>query len=238
MILPLSLSLMMLTLSMAPQNKGPSVTIAMAQVYCISGDREGNLVRIENAISDAKAGGAEIVVFPETMLFGWVNPVAHERAYPIPGKDSDLLSEMARKHDLFVCIGLSEKEGNQLYDTAVLIDSDGQILLKHRKRNILTELMSPPYSQGKTVKVANTPWGKVGLLICADSFDQQILDEMSELSPDLMLIPYGWAAPEDAWPEHGKELVKTVRRAAKELGCPVIGPNSVGMITSGPWRDI
>ena len=36
-----------------------------------------------------------------------------------------------------------------------------------------------------------------------------------QLKPDFLLIPYGWAAPENKWPEHGKELQKVVQKAAK-----------------------
>ncbi|UCE46793.1 MAG: hypothetical protein JSW47_14410, partial [Phycisphaerales bacterium] len=65
-----------------------TVRIAMCQVFCLNGDRRGNLVRIENAIRDAKEAGANIACLPETALLGWVNPEAHRRAHPIPGPDS------------------------------------------------------------------------------------------------------------------------------------------------------
>lgn len=64
--------------------KNNHVTIAMAQIVCIDGDLSGNLVRIENAIVEAKEKHAEIIVFPESCLLGWINPEAHKRAYPIP----------------------------------------------------------------------------------------------------------------------------------------------------------
>ena len=74
------------------------------------------------------------------------------------------------------------------------------------------------------------------MLICADSFKNEILSQMKELKPDLVIIPYGWADDEEGWPEHGKELSKTVQNAAKKMGCPVIGTDLVGEISHGPWR--
>ena len=64
---------------------------------------------------------------------------------------------------------------------------------------------------------------------------EELLKEMKDLKPDYVLIPYGWAAEEGKWPEHGKELMKTVQRAAKAIGAPVIGTDLVGAITHGPW---
>ena len=81
----------------------------------------------------------------------------------------------------------------------------------------------------------DTPLGRIGLLICADTFLNDNLDRMKALEPDLLLVPYGWAAEETAWPEHGKRLEETVSRAAQQVGVPLVGTDSVGMISHGPW---
>jgi predicted amidohydrolase len=215
--------------------KTQRVKIAMAQIFCLDGDRLGNLLRIENAAKEAHLQKADIVLFPESSIFGWVNPVAHERATPIPGGDSDSLCQMAKKYKIHICIGLDEKEGEKLFDSAILIDDKGVILLKHRKINVLANLMTPQYSVGNGVKTVQTKFGKVGVMICADSFQDDLLQEMAAQKPDLLLIPYGWAAPENKWPDHGKELHKVVQNAAKKIGCPVIGTDLIGQISHGPW---
>ena len=211
------------------------VRIALAQIFCLDGDRSGNFVRIENAIIEAKEKGAAFVCFPETSLLGWVNPEAHQRAYPIPGKDTERLCELAKRYNIFICIGLAEKDNEKLFDSAVLISNNGTILLKHRKMNILKELMTPPYTPGTEVKVVDTKYGRIGILICADSFKSGILNQMKELKPDIVIIPYGWAFEEAGWPEHAKKLSETVQNAAKKIGAPVIGTDLVGEISHGPW---
>ncbi|MHC4170969.1 MAG: carbon-nitrogen hydrolase family protein, partial [Planctomycetota bacterium] len=123
-----------------------------------------------------------------------------------------------------------------LHDSALLIDNTGQILLRHRKINLLSELMSPPYTAGKSVNAVETAFGKIGLLICADTHENKILQRMAALKPDLLLVPYGYAAAEDAWPGHGKELEKVVKNTAKKTGAFVVGTNLVGEITHGPWK--
>ncbi|GLR16019.1 carbon-nitrogen hydrolase family protein [Portibacter lacus] len=214
------------------------VKIAMAQILCIDGDRTGNFVRIENALIDASKQEVDIVVFPESAILGWQNPDAHQLADPIPGNDSRRLCELAKKYEVFICIGLDEKDGDQLYDSAILIDDTGHIILKHRKFNVLPELMTPPYSIGEDLNVVETKFGTIGMLICADSFMNNLLDSMKMKAPDLMLIPYGWAAPEKDWPEHGKELEKVVKNASKVIDCPVVGTDLIGRISKGPWTGL
>jgi len=214
----------------------PALKVALCQIFCLDGDRAGNLARIDHALAEAKALGAQIACFPETALLGWVNPAAHERAHPIPGKDSETLAALCRKHKIWICCGLAEKAGEALHDSALLLDSEGRLVLTHRKINVLSSLMDPPYTPGETVRVAETPLGRVGLLICADSFQEKNLERMAALEPDVVLIPYGWAAPEDWWPGHGAQLEKTVRVAARAIGAPVVGTDLVGAIANGPWR--
>jgi predicted amidohydrolase len=209
---------------------------AICQIFCLDGDRRGNFVRIENAIREAKDAGSDIACFPETAILGWVNPGAHKRAQPIPGEDSDKLCALAKDYDLHICIGLAEKKGRRLYDSAVLIDNKGNILLKHRKINLLTELMSPPYTPGRNIDVIETEFGRIGLLICADTHETKILKRMAALKPNLLLVPYGYAATEDEWPGHGKKLEKVIINTARKTKAFVIGTNLVGEITHGPWK--
>ncbi len=213
-----------------------NIRIALAQIFCLDGDRSGNFVRIENAIHEAKAGEADIICFPETVILGWVNPDAHERACPIPGRDSESLCKLAKKYEIYLCAGLAEKDGKKLYDSAVLIDKRGRILVKHRKINILTELMSPPYTPGNGVNAVETVIGKIGLLICADTHEDEILERMADLKPDLLLVPYGYAEKAENWPEHGKELERVVKNAGRKTGAVVVGTNLVGEMTKGPWK--
>jgi len=210
----------------------------MAQIFCLDGDRSGNFKRIENALAEARDQGSDIVCFPETAILGWVNPNAYERAFPIPGPDSDSLCALATKYNVYINIGLAEREGEKLFDSAILIDNDGNILLKHRKINPCTKLMSPPYSRGEKIAAVDTRLGRIGVIICADTFRDDLLLAMKKQEPDFVIIPYGWAAPEAAWPEHAKELERVVQHSAKLINCPVIGTDLVGEISHGPWQGM
>jgi len=213
------------------------VRVAMCQTLCVDSDREGNFGRIEKALAEAKKGGAQIACLPESSVLGWVNPEAHQLAYPIPGKDTDRLAKLAKRLDLMLCVGLEEKDGDRLYGGVVLIDRDGRLLLKHRKINVLPELMTPSYTSGKPedIKAVETEFGRIGLLICADTFAPRHLELMRAQKPDLVLVPYGWAAKPEEWPKHGDKLLETVAKAARAIGAPVVGTDNIGTITHGPW---
>ena len=217
------------------KRKGPY--IAMCQIFILDGDRSGNFIRIENAITEAKSKDAELICFPEATMLGWLNSDAHARACTIPGPDSEQLCELAKKYGIYLCIGIEEFELGRLFNSALLIDDQGRILLKHRQVNIPPKLMSPPYSAGNESDIAtvNTRFGKIGLLICADTHREDILDRMASLKPNLLLVPYGYAEEELKWPAHGEEFHKVVAEAAKRTGTAIIGTNLVGRISRGPW---
>ena len=227
----------MLGNSQAHRRTGRTVRVAVCQILCIDGDREGNLRRIEYALEEARSAHAGIAAFPESCILGWENPDAHRLATPIPGADSGRIAGLARKYDLMISIGLDEKDGASLYDSAILVDRAGTILWKHRKLNVLAHLMEPPYAEGlaEGVGVVDTEFGRIGLVICADTFQDSIAQRIAELAPDLMLVPYGWAAPMDRWPGHAKELEDLVSRRASQWKCPVVGTDLVGQMTRGPW---
>jgi predicted amidohydrolase len=214
-----------------------SVRLAICQILVIDSDREGNFRRIEYALEQAEAKHADIAIFPESSILGWENPDAHRMAEPIPGKDSDRIAALARQHHLMIAIGLDEKDGDKLYDSAILVDKTGKLLWKHRKINVLPELMTPPYSQGRPedIGVVDTEFGRIAVLICADTFSDAFVNRMKGLKPDLMLVPYGWAAPNDQWPQHSKVLEDLVKRRAALVRCPMAGVDLVGEMTHGPW---
>jgi predicted amidohydrolase len=225
-------------LSQPSGNLKKTVRLAICQILVIDSDREGNSRRIEYALQDAQAKGADIAIFPESSILGWENPEAHRLAQPIPGPDSDRIAAMARKHRMMIAIGLDEKDGDRLYDSAILVDKSGKLLWKHRKINVLPELMTPPYSQGRPedIGVVETEFGRIAVLICADTFTDAHLERLKALKPDLMLVPYGWAAPNEKWPEHSKKLEELVKRRAAQVKCPMAGVDLVGEMTHGPWQ--
>ena len=215
-----------------------TVRVAVCQTLCIDSDVEGNLRRVANAVERAAAQDADIACFPETSLIGWINPEAQRLAAPIPGPLSDRIGALAREHDVMIAIGLTERDGDSVYDSAILVDATGEILLKQRKINTLAGLVEPPYASGTVADVGavETRFGRVSMLICADTFLEDAVGAVAEAAPDLVLVPYGWAADPDAWPEHAESLEAWVTSVARRTGCPVVGTDLVGSVSAGPWK--
>jgi N-carbamoylputrescine amidase len=230
-------SAILYSISIPVQGAPKHVRLAICQILVIDSDREGNFRRIEYSLAAASAQHAQIAVFPESSILGWENPDAHKMATPIPGGDSNRIAALARKYGIMIAIGLDEKDGDHLYDSAILVDKSGKLLWKHRKINVLPELMTPPYSQGRPeeIGVVETEFGRIAVLICADTFSDAFVEQMKALKPDLMHVPYGWAATDDKWPDHSKELEALVSRRASQVRCPMAGVDLVGEMTHGPW---
>lgn len=210
--------------------------VALCQIEVVSGDREGNFQRITNAVKDAKSKAADLAVLPESCILGWINPDAFELAHPIPGADTARLAELARSFQMAIIVGVDEKCGTQLYDSAVAISSEGDLLAVHRKANVLPQLMDPPYSCGDgQVTVAEFPFGRVGVLICADTFMEESIESARLAGLDLLVVPYGWVAEDVSWPRHGERLEALICKNAQRLGCPVIGVDALGQVEHGRW---
>jgi predicted amidohydrolase len=236
--MPITLLLSLLP-ALAPPNEAPvPVRIAVCQILVIDSDREGNFRRIEYALERARAERVDIATFPESAILGWENPDAHRMATPIPGADSERIAALARQYGLMISIGIDEKDGDQLYDSTILVDKTGKLLWKHRKLNVLANLMDPPYSVGtpEAIGSVDTEFGRIGVLICADTFIDAYAERIGQLKPDLVLVPYGFAEEVDKWAENEKELEQLVARRAREWKCPVVGTDSVGLMTHGPWK--
>jgi predicted amidohydrolase len=126
--------------------------LGMGQMLVEGGRVEANLGRAEAMIAGAAAAECRVVVLPECLDLGWLDESAPSQAEPIPGPRTDRLSAAARRHNIFVAAGLTERDGDRCYNAAILLDSEGRLLLKHRKGNELR--FGPPsdvYTQTRAI---------------------------------------------------------------------------------------
>jgi len=204
------------------------------------GQPAANLGRAEAFIHDAAGNGCRLVVLPECMDLGWTDPSARQLAQPIPGPHSERLSRSASQHGLYVVAGLVERTGDKLYNSAVLIDPRGKVLLVHRKINEL-EIAQDLYAIGDRLAVAQTELGTLAISICADNFPNSLVigHTLARMGAQLLLSPSAWAVNAD----HDNRVDpygEIWRRAYRELGrlydLPVIGVSNVGWLIDGPWK--
>jgi len=169
------------------------LTIAMAQMVVVGGEPEANLARAESMIADAAAQGGSLVVLPECLDVGWTHPSAPDLAEPIPGPVSDRLCAAARREGVYVAAGLTERDGAHVYNAALLVSPLGEILLKHRKINVLT-IAQHVYSIGDRLAVADTDFGRVAVNICADNFPSSLALAHAQIrmGARLLVSPSAW----------------------------------------------
>jgi predicted amidohydrolase len=223
------------------QGYQPGFRLAMAQMAVEGGNREANLARAVGMIAEAAGNSADIILLPELMDLGWAHPSVLTEATPIPGGEtSRMLTGAARQNNVWVCAGLAEKDGDRTYNAALLISSDGEILIHHRKINIL-DIARDFYGQGRGLRVVETPFGNIGVMICADGFaDQRVITQtLCYMGADIILSPTSWALPPekkddrnlatDIWYGHYAPV-------AAKYSVYIAGCSNVGRITAGPWE--
>src|SRR5687767_15335141 len=113
--------------------------LALGQIHVQPGDKKQNIANSIRAIDlSQRLDGADIVLLPEALPLGWTHPSARTQAEPIPdGEWCRALSEAARRNKVWVCAGTVERAGDRIFNSAVLINSDGEVVLTHRKINEL-----------------------------------------------------------------------------------------------------
>lgn len=214
--------------------------LAMVQMLVEGGKPEANLARAEERIREAADKGCKLAVLPECMNLGWTHPGARDLAEPIPGPHSEKLAEAAAAHHIYVVAGLVERAGDKIFNAAVLIGPDGEILLLHRKINELA-LAHDLYSIGDRLGVAETELGTLGLDICADNFGSSLAigHALARMGAQMILSPSAWAvdADHDNQAEPYGELWRTsYRELARLYDLTVIGVSNVGWLEDGPWK--
>ena len=217
-----------------------SFNVALVQMLVEGGEKERNLARAEERIARAAEMGSEIVLLPETLDLGWTHPSALQQAEPIPeGGPCQRLAAAARRHRVVICAGLTERCGAQVFNSAVLLDRDGKLLLLHRKLNEL-EIGHMYYAQGDRLGVAETEFGRIGVMICADGKAQgQVLTRaLCHMGADLILSPSAWAKPanyDHVANPYGQVWRDAYMPVARQFQAWILSASNVGPMTAGPW---
>ncbi len=166
-------------------------------------DKGSAIAQLDALISEA-AVDADLVLVAETPFTPYTT-VADYRpvAEPIPGAYTNSLGRLALHHGVYLCSGTVERDGAQIYNSAVLFSPQGELLHRHRKCTLGPGDGEGGYVPGDAIEVVETPFGRVGILICLDTLDLGNQQAMAALRPDLILVPsYGLAKTHYATSQH------------------------------------
>jgi len=210
--------------------------IAAVQAAPIFLNREATVEKACTLISEAGSQEARLIVFPESFIpaypdWVWAVPPGREKilnqlyaellaqAVEIPSAATERLGQAAKRARAYVAMGVTERDtegsGASLYNTLVYFDPEGNVLGKHRKL-VPTggERLVWAQGDGSTLQVYDTPFGKVGGLICWENY-----------MPLARYTMYAWGTQiyiAATW-DRGEPWLSTLRHIAKEGRLYVVG---------------
>ena len=212
--------------------------IAIVQMRS-SEDKQENLKKSIEFITEAASKGADLVCFPEfQMAFSPSTQPADKLANiaeTVKGNFVSGLVAAARKNTIGVIATIFEKseKQNRVYDTAVMISSTGKVSSVYRKLHLYNALgfkESAKLMPGKTIaRPTKTGVGSVGLLICYDLRFPELSRILAVKGADVLVAPSAWVAGEMKG-EHWQTMVKA---RAIENGSYVVAPDQLGNIYCG-----
>ena len=214
--------------------------IGMGQLLVEGGEPDRNLKRAGKTLEDAAEKSCRLVLLPECLDFAWTHPSAKTEAQPIPGPYSDILCKLAKTYNLYLCAGLTERSEDKVYNTAIFISPEGNILLKYRKINVLT-VAQDIYSIGETLSVVKTPFGVVGVNICSDNYidSLDIGHTLARMGAQIILSPSSWTVDYSIVEGdilYGKKWLKPYQTLAVAHDLIVVSATAVGVIVGGVYE--
>ena len=210
--------------------------VAVIQKPPVLLNRSGTIDAVLASIDEAVGEGASLLVFPEAYIPGYptwiwrlrpggdgtltgeIHARLRENAVDLDRGDLQPVQEAAAKHGITIVIGINERDsrfsGTTLFNTVVVIGPDGTLLNRHRKLMPTTpERMVWGMGDASGLRVVNTPAGRLGALICWESY--MPLARYALYAQDIEI----YVAP--TW-DTGESWLASMRHIAKEAGCWVI----------------
>lgn len=211
--------------------------VAVIQKPPVLLDRDKTIAKAVASIHEAADAGATLLVFPEAYISGyptWVwrlqpggdmalSSELHARlrqnAVDLNRDDLGPLREAASRRAVTVVMGINEIDsrfsGTTLFNTLVTIGPDGTILNRHRKLMPTNpERMVWGMGDATGLKVVDTPAGRLGGLICWESYMPLARYALYAQNLEIFVNP--------TW-DNGEACLVTLRHIAREAGCWVIG---------------
>ncbi|SCB36333.1 Nit6803 family nitrilase [Rhizobium hainanense] len=217
------------------------VRVAAAQIAPDLVSREKTIAHVLEAIRKAAAKGAELIVFPETFVpwypyFSFVLPPVlsgrehirlYEEAVVVPSAATDLVANAARELGIVVVLGINERDHGTLYNTQLVFDADGRLILKRRKITpTFHERMIWGQGDGSGLKVVDSAVGRIGALACWEHYNPLARYTLMAQHEEIHVAQFPGSL---VGPIFADQMEVTIRHHALESGCFVV--NATGWLT-------
>ena len=193
------------SLEETPPGEGRKVRLATVHFKPKGGKTPaGNCRLFAPLIEEAANQKADLVVLPETLTIYGTGLKCTDVAEPIPGPSTEYFGQLARKHDLYIVAGLYERAGHLIYNVAVLVGPEGEVVGKYRKVTLPRDEVVWGVAPGSDYPVFQTRFGKVGMMICYDGFFPEVARQLTIRGAEVI-----------AWPVWGCNPLLARARAAE-----------------------
>ncbi|MBI0330618.1 Nit6803 family nitrilase [Burkholderia plantarii] len=224
------------------------VRAAAAQIAPDLERAAATLDKVCAAIDAAAREGVQLIVFPETFVpyypyFSFVRPPVlsgadhmrlYEEAVVVPGPITQAVAGRARRHGMVVVLGVNERDHGSLYNTQLVFDADGQLLVKRRKLTpTFHERMIWGQGDAAGLKVAHTAVGRVGALACWEHYNPLARYALMAQHEEIHCAQFPGSL---VGPIFAEQIEVTIRHHALESGCFVI--NSTGWLSDAQVQSI
>ena len=197
--------------------KETTVHVAVVQAAAVPFDTEACVDKAVRLIGEARATGAKVILFPEAFIPGYPKGLNYglvvgardaagreefrlylDAAIEVPGPQTQRLGEAAAAHGTYVVIGVIERELGTCYCTVLFFAPDGRLLGKHRKlMPTALERMIWGFGDGSTLTVVDSPYGRIGSVICWENYMPML--RMAMYSKNIALYCAPTADDRDTW---------------------------------------
>ena len=148
-----------------------------------------NLQEFAVFIEQAAAEKADIVCLPEGVTLVGTQSDYVSASEPVPGPTSRFLGELAKTHHMYIVAGILEKDGETVYNTAILLDRAGKLAGKYRKVSLPREEIDGGVTPGNSFPVFDTDFGRIGMMICWDVTFPEAARALAFNGAEVILMP-------------------------------------------------
>lgn len=230
---------------------GPSsspLIAAAVQLSPVLGSRSGTTQKVCAAIATAAEHGAGLVVFPETVVpyypyFSFIRPPVssgsehlqlYEESVVVPSETTRAVAQAARAAGCVVVLGVNERDHGTLYNTQLIFDADGALVLKRRKITpTFHERMLWGQGDGSGLHAVETRVGRVGALACWEHYNPLARYALMADHEQIHCAMFPGSLVGNIFAE---QIAVTIRHHALESGCFVV--NATGWLDDAQVKAI
>ncbi len=169
------------------------ISLGLAQISAEPFQVESNKRLCREAISISFVKGADLVLLPELIVHGYVVDADRLRplAEPVPGPTTEEWTDLASAGNGYVVGGLVERQGDRIYNSAVVVGPEG--LIGHYRKVHLFASEKLVFSPGDLgFPTVSTRLGRIGICVCYDLRFVEVTRILSLQGADLICVPTAW----------------------------------------------